>query len=345
MSLLVTCVLVSPRGLAEVELTLQALRAQTIAPCLEVLVLAPQPESAECRSEVAFGAFRVIPVAPIEFRGHTAAIGVRQSSAPLVALVEDHAFPEPGWAEALVAAMTDAPPSTGVPDRLSGACTRFRNANPATLVSRVYALFYYAPLMRKCARLEIVDSLPWHNVIYRRQDLLSFEQPLEELLEPESLLQEALRRAGGRFGYVPSVATAHLSCSSISSLARAVVESARSHTVSRCRTWTLARKWLYVLASPVFPWLRMWHMRDRRVYYQEFGSLPEMALGIAFLQIVATVGEVVGLLLGPDPERWLVKHELQLGLRLNSAEMARFSTARRPGQGVEAPISFGTRRT
>jgi Glycosyl transferase family 2 len=46
--------------------------------------------------------FRVVEVGTINSTARARATGVRHASAPVVALTEDHAYPAPGWAEALI---------------------------------------------------------------------------------------------------------------------------------------------------------------------------------------------------------------------------------------------------
>ena len=54
-----------------------------------------------------FCQFRVAEVGPITSTGKALAEGFRQASAPIVAYAEEHSYPEPGWAEALIRAHLD----------------------------------------------------------------------------------------------------------------------------------------------------------------------------------------------------------------------------------------------
>ncbi|MFN2433451.1 MAG: hypothetical protein ABR599_11675 [Gemmatimonadota bacterium] len=106
----------------------------------------------------------------------------RAASAPVVAFGEDHSFPEPGWAEALLQAHRGPWAAVG---------PSIVNANPATAVS-------WATLLTSFGRwLELdasgpADAIAWHNSAYKREVLLGLGDELEPLLEVEGLLQAEL---------------------------------------------------------------------------------------------------------------------------------------------------------
>src|SRR5262249_35044767 len=98
-----------------------------------------------------------------ESAGHAA--GVRRASAPIVALAENHSFPEPGWAAALIQAHRAAPSRAAVGPELG-------NANPERAVSWAY-LFSYFGRWAEPAAAGIVEVLPGHNPSNKRDILLA----------------------------------------------------------------------------------------------------------------------------------------------------------------------------
>lgn len=99
-------ILATPDCYETIRETIRHLRAQTVKHLLEIIIVAPSasilhPDEFELRD---FLRFRIVEVGSVTSIGSANAKGVRQASAPIVALVEDHAFPAPRWAEALIAA-------------------------------------------------------------------------------------------------------------------------------------------------------------------------------------------------------------------------------------------------
>ena len=99
-------VLVAPLGMETIGRTMACLRAQTVHARMEVLVVTPRADALDLdalgRDE--FASLQPVEVGHIARRGEAAAEGVRQSAAPVVALIEDHSYPRPRWAEAFLEA-------------------------------------------------------------------------------------------------------------------------------------------------------------------------------------------------------------------------------------------------
>src|SRR6478752_5925097 len=96
-------VLVAGGGLTGIARTMRHLRAQTARDRIELIVVAESARTVDCNAlgGDVFAACRVVEVGPIEQRGDAAAKGIRAATAPIVAMIEDHSYPEPEWAEAL----------------------------------------------------------------------------------------------------------------------------------------------------------------------------------------------------------------------------------------------------
>ncbi len=118
------------------------------------------------------------------------AIGVARARAPIVAFVEDHCFPTPGWAEALLRAHERA---------WAGVGPVVLNANPKRTLSWANLLIEYGPWLDPRER-GTVSHIPGHNSSYKRALLMEYGDQLTPMLEAESVLHwdsEPPRPRGG----------------------------------------------------------------------------------------------------------------------------------------------------
>jgi len=92
--------------------------------------------------------------------------------ARIVAFGEDHCFPEPGWADALLEAH-QGPHAVVAPV--------FLNANPGSTVSWCDFLIGYGAWMAPVAG-GLRPFPPGHNSSYKRDELLAYGDRLEEAL-------------------------------------------------------------------------------------------------------------------------------------------------------------------
>ncbi len=184
-------VVVSPGNYSTIRMTVSFLAEQTMCGLLELVIVAPsRDELGLLVSEVAgFHSVQIIEVGAVVFRGRASAAGVRAARGPIVAMVENHAFPQRGWAEALVEAH-DGP--------WVGVCPQIEIFNPKTVCSRAERIIDYGTWVGHDTSREIA-RLPWHNASYKRDALMQYDGELESLLEPEEALQRRLRDGGCRF--------------------------------------------------------------------------------------------------------------------------------------------------
>src|SRR5262249_6679659 len=99
-------VLATPYDFESLRPVLGHLRAQTIRDRLEVVIVGSTPDRFQVDETAleGFAGHQILHVGPIRSLNIPPAAGFRAARAPIVALTEDHCFPAPGWAEALVAA-------------------------------------------------------------------------------------------------------------------------------------------------------------------------------------------------------------------------------------------------
>ena len=171
------------------------------------------------------------------------ALAVRNATAPVVAFCEEHAFPEPGWAAALIEAHRGPWAAVGY---------GFESANPGTWVGRAAHVADYglwlAPVPDGEARL-----LPGNNCSYRRDVLLGLGERLDPLMGVDYTLQEELRTRGERLALASGAVVRHESAENLRQLLDANRAYCRTLAEDRAwaRGWSRARRLAMAAAVPV----------------------------------------------------------------------------------------------
>ena len=286
-------VIVAGSGPVGIARTMRHLRAQTARRRMEVLIVAESSAGFDLAAlgggEIA--ACRIVEVGPITERGAAAARGMLAATAPIVGLIEDHSYPEPEWADALLRAHAGA--WVGVGPAVS-------NANPESAASWVnYILGYggFAPPVEAGER----DLLPWHNSAYKRDVITAFGERLGPLLEWEGTLQADLRSRGHALYLEPAARTSHSNVSSVWStvglnLHRGRILGAQRAERERWPTW---RRVLQAAAFPLFPLLQLRYLLPAMHRLPVPPALrPRVYLGLGATLGLLAAAEAWGLLTG-----------------------------------------------
>ncbi len=284
-------VIVTPDGLEWIDRTLAHLRSQTAREEIELVAVGPKVGAGESDGGEldGFGAVSFVEHGPILSLGAALAAGIRAASSPVVVCAEEHSYPEPGWAQALVAALEE--PWVAVGGVLE-------NANPASMVSWSQLYTDFGSAVAPAPPGEATE-LAAHHTAYRREALLEYGQRLDRMMEVEWVLQEDLRRSGRRLRLEPRAVSRHLNPSRIGSALRSELFGGRSFAATRAETrkWSPARRAAYILASPLVFALRMVRgVRQIRRSHPELlpRMLPALAMGIA----ASTAGQALGYVFG-----------------------------------------------
>jgi len=280
-------VILATRGrFATLARTVGHLRRQTIRDQLELVLVTPTRTGLELdESAVAgFAAVRVVEVGEFRSVGRSNAAGVRAAAAPVVALGEDHCFPEPEWAERLVAAHREPWAAVG---------PGVRNANPGSAVSWADLLIAYGHWLVPSPSRE-ADYLPGHNSSYKRDALLAFGDRLDALMEVETLLHWELRARGHRLWLETSARVAHTNFSRWSPWLRAHFHHGRVFASARGRSRSLAWRALYAAGSQFIPavrFARLWrHLPSAEIRRRCLRVLPTLVVGL----VVDALGQLIG---------------------------------------------------
>ena len=306
-------------GFETIAKTVRHLRAQTIASAIELVVVAPDGavDLADADLEE-LHSHRVVPVGDIRSLSWARAPGIREARAPVVALAESHCFPEPDWAERLLAAHENGWVAVG---------PAVFNANPRSVVSWVNLLLDYGPWLGPTRGGEM-DDLPGHNSSYKQDTLLAFGDRLEALLEAETIMHAELRSAGHRLYQEPTARAAHLNVTRTASWIGERFQTGRRFASARSHAWPPWRRVAYALGSPLIPAIRFRRLlRD----LARTGTARELrGYGYAllvFALFVSAAGELVGYVRGSGDSMYaLSRIELHKDRHLRASEQAEFAS-------------------
>lgn len=298
-------VTVAPRRAGGLDPLLEALARQTLADRLELVVVAEREREGGARLEKAGSALRtkLVPVDAIESRAAAYAAGAREARAPLVALLEDHARPDPEWAEVVAEAHRG-------PWAVVGAV--IANANPESAASRASFLVAFGRWARSREAGE-VEALPWLNVCYKREVLGGEPERLERSLAERTEFVRGLTSTGHRALLTGATTLRHTNPSRLWTMLRMRFLSGRLSAAwkARRRRWGRTRRALHAIGTPLVPAIRFarsvpWLVGRDRVHPADPMTL--LALGAALVADAA--GRALGYAAGPGdaPRRYAELH-------------------------------------
>jgi len=285
-----------------VRCTMSYLQAQTAAKQIEVVLVVPSLE--QCRldeTELAcFHSWQVVEIGPISSiaRGFTA--GIRRARAPVVALTEDHSFPEANWAQTLIAAHQQPWAAVG---------PSIKNGNPDTMLS--WADFYMAySEWAQPVSSGTVRHLPGHNSSYKRDILLAYGEQLDSLMQAESVLHRYFKVQGYQLWLESSTYTSHSNFTAWTPWIKAQYYTGRQFAATWAQPWSWLRRLLFTIGSPGIPWLRLWRIQKRIRRAQAAGFfirlLPMLLAGL----LVNGLGQMMGYAAGVgDSIEKVTEHE------------------------------------
>jgi hypothetical protein len=287
-------VIVTPDDYDTIATTVRHLSAQSIAAQLELVIVAPRADRVRVPPNVqaSVHSVRIVEIGELKSLAAAKAIGVSVAAAPIVAFNEDHSFPEPGWAEALLGAHRVG---------YSGVAPQMKNANPATALSWAAMFLHFGGTVEPSGGFEADYPAATHNMSYTRAALSECGDRLADLLVAEMFLHEALRARGHRLWVEPSAATRHVNISRLWSALRHAWIGGRLYGGLRRSfgDWPLRRRIVYAGGSPLIPLVRLRRVVPlmRRTAAGR-SALPRALPAITLILIVHAIGEAAGYLVG-----------------------------------------------
>ncbi|MDX1380640.1 MAG: hypothetical protein R3233_05940 [Xanthomonadales bacterium] len=315
-----TVIMATPERGATLRRPLRFLGQQTLRERIELILIGPRSESfddLEPALLAGFAACQILAVGTIDEVERAFAPGIQAASAPVVALLENHVYPNPEWANAVVRAHAG-------PWQVVG-CV-ISNANTATATSIVEHLLSYI-FHDEGAPVGEVDRVSRNNTTYKRDALTAFGERLPDLLARDGGLMEELRRGGARFYRADGARLAHLNPSLTGAMLNLRLHSARASAATRARTgrWGVGRRLLYVLASPLFPLLRLRALWPRLTSPPLRSEVPRIAPLLLLALLVDAFGQAAGFALGEgDSAVTAGRYDLDREPFLTAADRAEF---------------------
>ncbi len=278
-------IITTPDSYETIRALVGRLRAQTACAALEVIVVAPS--AAAVHAGLAdlqdFCCWRVVEIGAMRTVAQAKAAGIRQATAPLVVLTEDHSLPDPAWAQALIEAHRHDWAAVG---------PAMHNGNPESLVSWADFLLGYGPWCNPAEAGE-VDELPGHNSAYKRALLLKREARLEALLGAETVLHHELRAGGHRLYLEPAAKTFHINFTEPRRWIPYLFHSGRVFAAVRAQRWPLWHRAAYSAAALLIPLVRLRRLLPviRRACPD---LLPRVIAPVLFALTVDAIGQWMG---------------------------------------------------
>lgn len=297
-----SAIVVVPDTCETVRTTMAHLRAQTAAADMEVVIVAPAHEHVRIdESELScFNGWQMVEVERVGSIARGFVAGIRRARAPVVALTEDHSFPDAVWAERLIAAHRNTWVAVG---------PAMRNGNPDTVLS--WADFYQAyGGWAHPAPSGAVRHLPGHNSSYKRDTLLAYGDRLEVLMEAESVLHRDLRARGHGLFLEAGTCTTHLNFASWSTWVPARYHTGRQFAATWAHAWSRPRRLLFTVASPAIPWVRLWRVQGHIRRAETWGFLLRLLPVVLAGLLVEGLGQMAGYAAGAgDSMEKVAKYE------------------------------------
>lgn len=284
-------IVITPDCYETVRRTIQALRRQTVRAQIEVIIVGTSRERlglVEVDLE-GFAGYQVVEIGELTSTAVARAAGVRAARAPVIALTEDHCFPEPGWAEALIERHQE--PWTGVG-------TVLRNANPKTGTSWANFLLIYGDSIDPIASCGEANVIAGHNSSYKREALLEYADDLGRVLEAEAAMQWDMIAQGHRFCHEPKAVADHVNFSRVGASMRQRLYDGRLFAANRARHWSVSRRLLYTMASPLIPLVRFGRAMRTVSRVGQARRLPRILPSLIVQLVASGVGEMMGYAMG-----------------------------------------------
>jgi GT2 family glycosyltransferase len=295
-------IIITPDHYNKLSKTIEHLRAQTARDKLEIVIVAPSIKDFDQDGSYMrdFLRFHMVEVGEFKSIGEAVAAGVRMASAPVVTYVEEHAYPEPDWAECLIKAHQQFWAAVGAV---------LYNANSESLISWTSFFTDFGPWVEQASGIEL-RGLASHQTSYKRSILLDYGTELGSMLEVETILHWDLISKGYRLYLEPGAKIHHLNISLLPSLIVAQFLGGRIFGAARIsyEHWSLWRRLLYIGGMPLIPIIRFKRVL-KEILRTTFKTnlIPSILPAIIVVIVSHSIGEWAGYVfgVGDSPKRIL----------------------------------------
>lgn len=288
-------------------------RQSTKADLQLILVLASEFGVDKEHLAQTFHSYRLLLHDDVSDVDKAASLAVPLADADLLAFVEDHAFPEPDWAERIIEAHRGDWSVVG---------SVYENANPKSSCSWANLLLAYG------AWLEPFPAGPGpvsrHNICFKTRVLARLGDRLWSLLGRGGGLLSELERQGESMMVCSEATVRHLNPSRLSITCLLRWKGGRLAAATRSKNWQGWRRLLYGLASPLIPVVRLVKLWPK-LRYRGTAFLAAHFPTIILALVLDGAGQMLGFLFGPgNTENELAHIESNRINHLNSHDRALF---------------------
>ena len=285
-------IIATPDSYEIIRKTIGYLGAQTVKDRLEIVIVAPSQDALGLIESdlTGFHSYKVVEAGEIRVLTTARVAGVAGASAPIVAFAEDHCFPEPSWAETLIAAHNKGHAAVG---------PLMRNANPATSISWAGIFLHYGCCIQPILS-GVCTALPWHNTSYKRPLLLEYGSELASMLIVEGILLDDLRSRGHTLHLEPAAQTNHVNISLLSSWVRHAFWGGKLFGATRATKgkWVISKRVAYIIGSPLIPAVRLYRAMKRIREVGKTSFLPRVLPAMMAGLLPHAFGEAAGYAFG-----------------------------------------------
>lgn len=298
------------------ERCLRGFLAQSRLPELEMILLDVAPE-VPLPSNAHHPAIHHVPM-PAETQFADARVeGIERARGGVIAFLEEHSIPLPGWADALIRAHEG--PWAAVGPRM--VCAN----GDLTLPRRAFLMSYGR--FAEPERAGETALIPGHNSSYKRAVLRGYGPQLRDLLRNDNLLAHRLLADGHRLYLETAATVAHHNEGALATiwLGYRLYNRQYGHLRRQLLGWSLGRRLFYALATPLVPVYYIAHtLIDLTRRRSSERSVFLRGLPMVYItQLACALGQAQGLLFGPgDSERRFTEYELMADRPLPVAEPA-----------------------
>lgn len=318
------------------------LEAQTARSLLEIVIVCTSEEQLALDPALleGFAGYKVVPIGSFDTLHAPRVAAVRNASAPIIAYTEDHCFPAPGWAAALIEAHRGPWAAVGPIVGL---------ANPQRHIAWVsYFMQYGDWVFSDAGAGGESHDVAGHNSSYKRDALLAYGEDLDRIMVFESVLHQDLRQRGLKLYVEPRARAYHVFITRLWPFCREHYYIGRLLASTRRRRWPWHRTLLYLGGSPLIPFVRLLRiLRMVRRHGWQGELLPRMLPSLLAGLLCSAFGEFLGYALGAgqaarntvdlDVNRWRYITDEEKA-ELWSGRLLQFSDRPpRPGKSATSP--------
>jgi len=287
----ISAIIATPDNFQTVRQLVRYLSMQTIKDQIELVFIAPfKAELGIVEAELdGFYGFKTLETGPFKSLNHARVKGIMESEAPVVVITEDHCFPAPGWAEALVEAHKGPWAAVGPAIGL---------ANSHCMKSWANYYVQYAPWMRPTEG-GVAEDIPGHNSSYKKDILMQYGEELESMMDFEYVLHKDLQKKGYQIYLEAKAEAYHLFMTLNKPFFLEHFSIGQLLAASRARHFNFLKRLFLLITAPLLPLVRTGRI-IRQIREQGWqgqlipGILPWLLSGLT----VSATGELMGYAFG-----------------------------------------------